>query len=189
MGLSEIVACNFRPKLPARTIHLLAQVDGVATPISWPDRYPTLFTGLGTFQGDYEIQLKLDAKPFSLFTCCNVPLPMRKKVEEELARMESLGIIISKIEEPTVWCAGMVVVPKKSGSVRIYIDFWQLNECAQRSILCQQSMRHWHTSGARALMLMWGLANSIGRELQTFITTFITPFGRYHFKQATIQYQ
>ncbi|XP_023809445.1 general vesicular transport factor p115-like [Oryzias latipes] len=34
------------------------------------------------------------------------------KVKQELSRMEDLGVI-TKIEEPTDWCSGMVVVPKK----------------------------------------------------------------------------
>ena len=46
----------------------------------------------------------------------------RKKVQKELTRMESLGYI-SRVEEPTPRCAGMVVVPKKPGSVRISVDF------------------------------------------------------------------
>jgi hypothetical protein len=35
------------------------------------------------------------------------------KVKAELTRMEKLGVI-SRIDEPTEWCAGMVVVPKKT---------------------------------------------------------------------------
>jgi len=33
------------------------------------------------------------------------------KVREELQRMEQLGVIF-RVEAPTDWCAGMVVVPK-----------------------------------------------------------------------------
>ena len=46
-------------------------------------------------------------------TCC---ITIRSKVEQELAQMESMGII-SKVNEPTPWSTGMVVVPKKSGAV------------------------------------------------------------------------
>ena len=35
--------------------------------------------------------------------------------------MELLGVI-SRVEQPTGWCAGMVVVPKKSGNVRICVE-------------------------------------------------------------------
>ena len=40
--------------------------------------------------------------------------------------MESLGVI-SRVEQPTQWCSGMVIVPKKTGSVRICVDFRRLN--------------------------------------------------------------
>ena len=55
-----------------------------------------------------------------------MPLPLRQKVQDELARMESLGII-SKIDTPTPWFAAMVVVPKKDKTVRICVDLKPLN--------------------------------------------------------------
>jgi len=45
----------------------------------------------------------------------------------ELNHMEILGVI-SKVETPTPWCAGMAVVPKSSGEVRICMDLKPLNE-------------------------------------------------------------
>jgi hypothetical protein len=53
------------------------------------------------------------------------------KVKAELPRMEKLGVI-SRIDEPTEWCADMVVVPKSGGQVRICIDFTKLNMSAKR---------------------------------------------------------
>ena len=47
-------------------------------------------------------------------------------------RMEAMGVI-SPIQEPTLWCAGMVVIPKRSGAVRICVDLKPLNE----SVLCE----------------------------------------------------
>ena len=41
--------------------------------------------------------------------------------------MEQMGVI-SKVTDPTPWCAGMVVVPKKSGKMRICVDLKPLNE-------------------------------------------------------------
>ena len=46
--------------------------------------------------------------------------------------MESLGVI-SKVSDPTPWCAGMVVVPKKKG-VRICVDLKALNESVLREV-------------------------------------------------------
>jgi len=45
--------------------------------------------------------------------------------------METLEVI-SKVDVPTDWCAGMVVVPKKNGSVCICVDLKPLNESVFR---------------------------------------------------------
>ena len=42
--------------------------------------------------------------------------------------MDQLGVI-SQVQDPTPWCAGMVVVPKSSGTVRICVNLKPLNEC------------------------------------------------------------
>ena len=61
---------------------------------------------------EYEIQLKDAAKPCTLYAPRRVPVHQQSKVQQDLNRMESLGVI-SKVHEPTPLCAGMVVVPKK----------------------------------------------------------------------------
>ena len=38
----------------------------------------------------------------------------------------------SKVDKPTLWCAGVVVVPKKSNDVRICVDLEPLNESVLR---------------------------------------------------------
>ena len=55
------------------------------------------------------------------------------KVKQELDRMESTGVI-KKIDEPTSWCAGMVMVLKKEGKNWICVDLKPLNECVLREI-------------------------------------------------------
>ena len=97
------------------------------------EQFAEVFEGLGTLGEEYKIQLKENATPYSLFTPRNVPLPLRDKVQEELERMETMGVI-SKVDEPTPWCAGMVVVPKKSGAVRICVDLKPLNESVLREV-------------------------------------------------------
>ena len=41
--------------------------------------------------------------------------------------MQELGVI-SPVYRPTDWCAGIVVVPKPNGEVRICVDLTKLNE-------------------------------------------------------------
>lgn len=174
--------------LPAiQALHVLAQVGGIRTPI--PEQYPTLFHGLGTFKGNsYTIQLKPDAKPFALFTPRNVPLPLRQRVRDELTRMESLGVI-SRVEEPTSWCAGMVVVPKKSGAVRICVDFQPLNDNVLREVhpIPKVDETLAQMTGATVFSKLdancgfWQIPLD---EQSRSLTTFITPFQQaalWHF--------
>ena len=90
-------------------------------------RYAMLFKGLGTLSDKYTIKLKDNAIPYSLSTPKHVTIPLREKVKRELCHMVTAGVI-SKVTEPTLWCAGMVVVPKQDGTVQIYVDFKVLNE-------------------------------------------------------------
>ena len=56
-------------------------------------QYPAFFTGLGTFAQAYTIKLKPDHKPFALNTPCNIPLPLRSKVQSKPQWMKSMGVI------------------------------------------------------------------------------------------------
>ena len=78
------------------------------------------------------IKLKSDAKPHALSTARRIPILLQDKVEHELKQMETTGVI-SKVSHPSDWCAGMVVVQKKSGNVRICIDMKPLNG----NVLCE----------------------------------------------------
>ena len=115
--------------LPALTVlQLVSRLDGVDQYEQHIyQRFPNLFQGLGTLGGEYTISLKPYSKPYALTTPRNVPLPLREKVREELVRMESLGVI-TKVEYPSEWCCGMVIVPKKDNTVRICVDLKPLNE-------------------------------------------------------------
>jgi len=103
--------------LPAITaLNLATRVDTTTETPSIIQMYPTVFQGLRNLGEEYTIKTKPGAKPYALFTPQNIPLPLRPKVKQELDRMESIGVI-SKVDEPTKWCAGMVAVPKKSGAI------------------------------------------------------------------------
>ncbi|KAI4898509.1 hypothetical protein NFI96_006164, partial [Prochilodus magdalenae] len=78
-----------------------------------------------------KIELKQGAVPYSLATPRRVPFPILPKVEEELERMKSLGII-AEVTEPTDWCSPMVPVIKKNGKVRICVDLKKLNKAVKR---------------------------------------------------------
>ena len=172
--------------LPAiRQLQMLPQIDVIEKTI--PDQFPDLFTGLGNMKECYTIRLKPDAKPYALFTPRHIPIPLRSKVRNELDRMERLGAI-SKVETPTPWCAGMVVVPKSSREVRICVDLKPLNESVLREVhpLPKVETTLAQLSGAKVFSKLdansgfWQIPLDPDSRL---LTTFLTPFGRFCFNK------
>nr|XP_049586080.1 uncharacterized protein K02A2.6-like [Syngnathus scovelli]XP_049586090.1 uncharacterized protein K02A2.6-like [Syngnathus scovelli]XP_049586092.1 uncharacterized protein K02A2.6-like [Syngnathus scovelli]XP_049586103.1 uncharacterized protein K02A2.6-like [Syngnathus scovelli] len=169
-----------RPALNALKLVATVTLDSKARV---KQQFPNLFNGLGKLEGEYSIVLKPNAVPFSISTPRRVALPLLPKVKEELARMESQGVI-SKLEESTEWCAGMVVVPKPNGKVRICSDLTELNKSVQRERhplpAVEQTLGQ--LAGAKVFSKLdansgfWQVPLSKGSSL---LTTFITPFGRF----------
>ena len=94
-------------------------------------------------------------------------------MREEWNAMESMGVI-SKVEEPTLWCAGMVPVPKR-------------NSVPQEVFLLQEvddTVAHLH--GAKVITKLdansgfWQIPLA---EESCLLTTFVTPFGCYCFNK------
>ena len=170
-------------KLELLAVNTIAQVK--STTQSPKKAFPELFEGLGRMKGAYQIKLQNDAKPFALGTPRRVAIPLLKAGEKELKRMEELGVI-KTVEEPTEWCAGMVVVPKANGKVRICVDLTILNKSVERERhplpTVYQTLAQ--LSGAQVFSTLD--ANSgfwqIPLDSQSAkLTTFITPFGRFCF--------
>lgn len=152
------------------------------------DDYPELFSGLGCMQGTYTIKLESNAVPYSLSVPRRVPLPLMDKVKTELERLEDQGVI-RQVQEPTDWCAPMVVVPKSGGvKVRICVDLTKLNNavCRERHILPSVDETLGKLAGAKIFSKLD--ANSgfyqvpLDKE-SALLTTFITPFGRYCYQR------
>ena len=149
--------------------------------------FPKVFQGLGTMGDPYTIKLKPEAQPRAIYAPRNVPLPLREKVQKELSRMQSMGVI-SRVDKPTAWCAGMVVVPKKNGSVRICVDLKMLNENVLREIhpLPKVDETLALLSGATCFSKLdansgfWQIPLSDDSRL---LTTFLTPYGRFCFNK------
>lgn len=94
--------------------------------------------------------------------------------------------IISKVDEPTEWCAGMVVVPKAKGKVRICVDLTKLDESILSEYHPLPSVDHTLAQLAGATIFSKLDVNSgfwqIGLSPESAkLTTFVTPFGRFCF--------
>ena len=120
-------------------------VDSVETADYYKDNNPKLYGGLCRMSGgDYSIQLREDAVPFALSTPRRVSVPLMDVIKRELQRMEDLQVI-RRVDTPTDWCAGIVVVAKprvvastvegeekETHKVRICMDLTKLNETLPR---------------------------------------------------------
>ncbi|XP_044760766.1 uncharacterized protein LOC123318216 [Coccinella septempunctata] len=86
-------------------------------------KYKRVFEpGLGTFtKGKISIKLKSDGITPKFFRARPLPFAMREKVEQELERLLSLGVIEPVDYSP--WGTPVVPVIKKDGSVRLCGDF------------------------------------------------------------------
>ena len=99
--------------------------------------------------------------------------------------MESIGVI-SKVQQPTEWCVGMVVVPKANGKVRTCVDLTKLNESVQTEqhplLAVDQTLAQ--LAGPKVFSKLdansgfWQIPIDPASSL---LTTFITPFGRHCF--------
>ena len=101
--------------------------------------------------------------------------------------MEALGVI-SKVKDPTPWFGGMVVVPKKTGAVRISVNLKPLNESVLQEVhpIPRVDEALAQLTGATIFTKLdakngfWQIP--LSPESHS-LTTFITPFGRYHFNK------
>lgn len=149
--------------------------------------FPDLFEGLGRIQGNYHIELRDEAIPYSVSVPRRVPIPLLPKVKTELERMEHLGVI-SKVNEPTDWCAGMVVVPKPNDRVRICVDLTKLNYYVKRERHILPSVDEVLAQVGDAKVFSKLDVNSGFWQIEldpesAKLTTFITPYGRYMFNR------
>ena len=171
-------------------LNLIARINGIQGQCFEEQikaKCPQLFHGLGELDGEYEIQLKPNAKTFAITTPRRIPLPMKTKVKAELARMEKLGVI-RKVEQPTEWCAGMVTVPKPNGNVRICVDLTKLNESVCRETYPLPKIDSLLGEIGDSTLFTKLDANSGFwqeklAENSQLLTTFLTPFGRYCFQR------
>ena len=149
--------------------------------------FPKLFKGLGLLKDKYKIPLRDDAVPLCLYTPRRVPHPLLPKVEEQLKKMENLGVI-SPVTEPTEWCSGMVIAPKPGDKIRICVDLTQLNKAVRREVHPMATVDE-NLAKFQGSQIFSKLDANSGfwqiplDETSRLLTTFVTSFGRFCFKR------
>ena len=172
----------------AESPNLLTRVNSIAKgdyKAKVKHKHPQLFIGLGRMKAEYTITLQENPKPYAITVPRKVPLPLVKENKEEIQCMVQQGVI-SPIDEPTDWCAPMVVTPKANGKVRVCVDLSVLNNFAQRENHPLPSVEHTlgklagsnHFSKLDTNSGFWQIKLS---EESRHLTKFITPWGRYYF--------
>ena len=112
-------------------------------------------------------------------------MPLYQETKAEIERMLENGVI-SPVDEPTEWCAPMVVTPKANNKVRVCVDLTKLNNFVQRENhpLPSVDTTLGKLAGAKYFTKLdansgfWQIKLSEGSKK---LTTFITPWGRYCF--------
>ena len=175
LGLPAITALNLATRNES------VEIDSII------EENADIFSGLGNFGAEYEIKLDKNSVPHALHAPRRVPLSQRDKIKQELERMESVDVIV-KVEEAIVWCAGIVAVQKKNGSVRTCVDLKPLNKCVLREfhplpmmykiLAPMQGAQIFNKLDANSGFWKIPLA-----EQSQLLTIFITPLSRYCFKK------
>ena len=133
------------------------------------------------------IELTPEARPYHCMTARRVPAHLQDKVKAELDRMVDMGVI-SPVTSPTDWCAPMVTVTKPNGKVRICVDLKHLNSSVKRSHFMLPTIEDTLSklAGAKVFSSLdcasgfWQIPLD---PASAHLTTFLTPFGRFHFNR------
>ena len=96
-------------------------------------KYPRLCTGIGKLK-NYQVKLHIDdsVKPVAQGHR-RVPFHLRKKVEQELEKLETQDII-ERVDGPTPWISPIVTPPKPNdpNSIRLCVDMREANKAVMR---------------------------------------------------------
>ena len=147
--------------------------------------FKDVFTGVGLFPGECTIHLKPEAEPV-VHPPRKVPVALREPLKAELKRMEDSDII-AKVTEPTDWVNSLVITEKpKTGKLCVCLDPQALNKAIRRSHYPMRTLDDIlpQLADAKFFSILdarsgyWSIKLS---ERSSYLTTFNTPYGRYHY--------
>ena len=128
-----------------------------------------------------------NAKPVAHHSPIPIPVHWYDEVKAGLDQDVRLGVIEPvSVGTPVTWCHRMVVVAKRSGQPRRTVDLQALNRHAMRETHHTQSPFHQARAVPpntyKTVCDAWNGYHSISLdESDRHLTTFITPWGRYHY--------
>ena len=150
--------------------------------------YSGIFEGLGKVN-DFEHKITIDpeVKPKSQHLR-RIPVSQLEAVNDELDRMLEQDII-EEVTEPSPWVSNLVIVPKKSGELRVCCDLREVNKAVirERYVLPKVDDTLHSLRGSKYFAKIdakSGFFQLMLAEESRYITTFITPRGCYRFKRT-----
>ena len=148
------------------------------------ETYRDVFKGLGCMEGKLHLEVD-ETIPPTVMPPRRVPLTVKDRLKEELARLENANVI-KRVEEPTDWVSSLVVTEKSNGKLRVCIDPQQLNKALRRShyplpiiedILPELAdVKVFSKADLKDGFLQIQLDNE-----SSTLTSFQTPWGRYRY--------
>ena len=152
--------------------------------------YDDVFQGLGKVT-DFEHKITIDpeVKPVSQ-QLRRIPVSQIEAVNNELDKMLEQDII-EEVTEASPWVSNLVIVPKKSGDIRVCCDLREVNKAVIREryvlpkiddtlhAMQMRGSKYFAKIDAKSGFFQLTLA-----EESRYVTTFITPRGCYRFKRT-----
>ena len=150
--------------------------------------YSDIFEGLGRVTNfEHKIAIDPEVEPVSQHLR-RIPVSQIEAVNNELDRMLEQDVI-EEVNEPSPWVSNLVIVPKKSGDLRVCCDLREVNKAVIReryvlpkvddTLHALRGSKYFAKIDAKSGFFQLPLA-----EESRYITTFITPRGCYRFKRT-----
>ena len=139
---------------------------------------------ISKFPGEYKIRLCPDAH-LVIHAPRKCPIALHPKVKEHLAKMEALGVI-THVDQTTDWVLSITYVQKANGELCLCLDPHDLNRAIHHDhhktptveeVTHEFANLHYFTK----LDACHGYWSIVLDEESSLLTTFNSPFGRYHF--------
>lgn len=116
-----------------------------------------------------------------------IPVPLQKKLEEQLDELEELDII-EKVNGPSRWASQLVTCPKRNGDLRICVDMRRANESIEREKHHIPSFEEILPDLRDSVLFSKLDFNSAFHQIELSpesreITTFLTHRGLYRYKR------
>ena len=152
-------------------------------------QHPTVFDGLGEFDGEYHIHIDPNITP-ALHLCRKIPLAIMDRLKDTLNSLLQADVI-TRVTEPTSWVNSLVVTVKKDrNKLRVCLDPSDLNKAILRqhySIPTTDEVLS-KLAGKKIFSVLdekdgyWQVKLD---EASSLLCTFNTPWGRYRFKRLS----